>query len=447
MTTILSFIAALSLLVFLHEGGHFLAARWCGVKVKRFAIGFGKPWWSWVDQRGTEWAFGWIPMGGYVSMVDEKEGSVAPEDLPFAYSQKSVGQRAFIIAAGPIANFVAAWFFLSIMLATPHQTWAPVLGPTFPASMAAKAGFQPEDKVISANGKPVRVAEDWQESLMAWALSTKEPLSVVVETKSGEQAIRQLPALPTPIQPVEGWIKGLGWAHVGSLNTTPVLESVSSSGPFANAGLKKGDEIVSIHGVPVKTWSELLLQVGQLGDKTVEVKFRREGQFLTRLVVVDGTKVNGSVFGRVGITAPSPVLDKEWVHLGFVDASIQGAQKTWTLTKLTVQGIGQLLTGQGSADQVSGPIGIAEHAGKSAERGWLSFVSFLAVLSVSLGVLNLLPVPILDGGHLVFLAVEKIKGTPVSIRVERLALSVGVFVIGSLTFMGVINDARKLLGI
>ena len=446
MITIISFVVALMTLVFIHEGGHFLAARWCGVKVKKFSIGFGKPIFSWLDKSGTEWAIGWIPLGGYVSMLDEKEVGIENKDLALAFNKQSILKRMTIITAGPIANFIAAWFILSTMLAVPHQTWTPVLGETYPTSIAYKAGFRGGDTVLVVNGKAVSVMEDWQDSLVQWAISAKDDLVVKVLTSDGKLKEHTLLAPSAPIPPQDGWLKALGWSHIGVLPGIVILEKVEPLGSFGKAGLRKGDIITKIDDTPVNNWGDMLIKIGQNPLKSVNVVAYRGSETITKLVVIEKVTIAGVDLGKVGVSTPVPEVDSKLQHLNFIDAASAGAKKTWMLITLTVDGIRQLLTGSGSSDQVSGPMGIAEQAGKSAESGASQFFSFLAILSVSLGVLNLLPIPVLDGGHLIMLVVEKIKGSPISFKVERLALTVGLFLIGSLTIIGFLNDARKMFG-
>lgn len=446
MTTVIAFIVALTILIFVHEGGHYLAARMCGVKVRKFSIGFGKPLVEWIDGAGTSWSIGWIPLGGYVAMLDGKADGDANEDLSKAFTSKTILQRMFIIAAGPMANFVAAWFILSTMLAIPHQTWTPVLGSTYKSSIAHNAGFRDGDTVLTVNGEAVELMDEWQDALVRWAVAPTSDLSVKVLTAEGKLKINVLPAPEKPIQPQEGWMKALGWAYIGKLPQQVVLGKVENNGPFAKAGIKSGDTINEMNGEAVSGWNDLLVKIGSMPNTKIEIGFTRNGEKLKSFVQTDSLNIAGVVLGRVGVSTPLPEVEKKLKHLNFVQAATDGAKRTVMLIDLTFDGVARLVTGRGSSDQLSGPMGIAEEAGKSAEHGATGFFSFLAMLSVSLGVLNLLPIPVLDGGHLVMLAIEKIKGTPISFRIERLALMAGFVLIGSLTIIGFLNDARKIFG-
>lgn len=451
MTTILAFLGGLGLLVFIHEGGHFFAARWCGVKVKRFSIGFGKPLFKGTDKHGTEWAVGWIPLGGYVAMTDQREGALSPEDEKYAFNTKPVWKRAAILVAGPAANILAAWFFMATLLATPHQTSVAELGPVRQGTVASIAGFEDGDTVRSIVKAGVRTEindlDDWNVSLMEWGVRGDQEILVSVVTRGGEEKNRLLVAPGRSLVPQDGWLKGLGWIHVGRMDTPPKIESLVTNGPLAKAGLHVGDVVMKLDIKETPSWSDFLMTVSAMPGREVPIEYMANGDTLVKTKIkLDSFTVNGVTVGRSGTMAPPSTIESHMKRLGFFESSMRAWKETWTLTQLTVDGIWKLASGKGSSDQVSGPIGIAEHAGKSAGKGISSYLSFLAVLSLSLGIFNLLPIPVLDGGQLVLLAVEKLKGSPMHRSTEAVLMTCGFVVIGGLTLWGILNDTRRMMG-
>lgn len=449
MLTVISFVFALFVLILVHESGHFFAARMVGVKVKKFSIGFGKSLISIRDKSGMEWAMGWIPLGGYVSMLDTRDALENGEskDDPSAFNNKTPIKRAFVMAAGPFLNFFFAWFILSAMLAIPHKTDIPIMGATYEGSVAHKAGFRNGDTILTANGRKIDVIEEWQDVLTEWAISAKYDLDVKVVTENGKIRFYTLPRQEKQIYPEGGWLKAIGWVSVGKFkkNEPVVIDKMDKSGAFAKNGVLIGDKLIKINGEDIDSWNSALLNIGGSPGKEKLFQFQRNEIEIMKKIKIEEYEVSGVKIGKVGIGLPATEKEEVFMHLDFYEASEAGYNKTKMLISLTVDSIVKMLSGQGSSDQLSGPIGIAEEAGKSAKSGITNFLYFLAILSISLGVLNLLPIPVLDGGQLVMIAIEVVKGGPIPIKLEKLAVGLGFLLIGSLTIVGLLNDARKIL--
>ena len=444
MTTLLSFLFALALLVFIHELGHYSVARWCDVKVLRFSIGFGKPLLTWrVGPDRTEWSLSPIPLGGYVKMLDEREdGGVDPKDAHRAFNRQSLGKRCAIVIAGPAANFLLAILLYAVLAMSGLQEPAPVLGAPPAGSAAAAAGIADGDRVLAIDGTRVASFTDLRLRMID-GIVEKRSVELLVAGAGGERSVsvdtRALPAgeLERDFARTLGIELRAGAVTVGS---------VVGGSAAAAAGVLPGDEIVSIDRQPIRRASELIDIVRGAADKPLQFTVRR-GATELQLPVTPRTEADaagGTPVGKIGAALQQRV-EMVTVDLGPVQALTHGAQKTWDMSVFSLRMLGKMVTGALSWKNLSGPVAIADFAGQSAKIGWYAYVAFLALISVSLGVLNLLPVPVLDGGHLVYYALEAIKGRPLSERFMQVTQKVGLAMVACLMIVALFNDLTRLL--
>ena len=445
LTKLLAFLVVLGILVVFHELGHYVVARWCKVKVLRFSIGFGRV--VWARRFGsdrTEWAVSAIPLGGYVKMLDEREGAVAAADLPRAFNRQSVGKRIAIVAAGPIANLVLAvlLFAGTFVAGVPGQR---ALLATPPANTpAAAAGIRDGDLVVAADGVPVK---SWQD--LRWRLlraSGASDIAIDVERPDGARAQRTVSLASVSGAEWEGnFMPALGFrTDLGA----PLIDEALPDKPAARAGIRAGDRIVAIDGEPVRSPAEVAAKTNARPGAAVTFRIVRDGSerdisFTTEVAEQAGRKV-----GIAGVRLKvDPVYAERLsitVRYGLGDALVQGTRKTWELAAFTVRMLGRILIGEASLKNISGPITMADFAGQSAQAGTLVFVGYLALISISLGVLNLLPVPLLDGGHLLYYFAEIVKGSPVSDRAFEVGQRIGMAMLAVLMALALFNDLSRL---
>jgi regulator of sigma E protease len=443
---IFAFVVTLGVLITFHELGHYLVARLAGVKVLRFSIGFGRIIWSRrVGPDATEWALSAIPLGGYVKMVDEREGDVAPADRARAFNRQSVGKRSAIVAAGPLANLLLAVLLLAgtYLVGVPGQR--AVLAAPSPESAAAVAGLAQGDVVTAVDGSPVR---SWQD--LRWRLlhaSGSDAVQVAIDRPGGVHTERRLSLAGVSPDDWEGnFLGALGFKlDLGA----PLVRDVVSGKPAEAAGLRSGDAIVAIDGQPMRSPADVAAATNANPGKSVGFSIRRDGKHLDVALVPEPTEQNGKRVGIAGMRLtidPAAAADLALiVRYGPVDAFVQAAVRTWELSVFTVRMLGRIVTGGASLKNISGPLTMADFAGQSAQAGVLTFVSYLALISISLGVLNLLPVPLLDGGHLLYYLVEIFKGSPVSDRALEVGQRIGMAVLAMLMALALFNDLSRLL--
>lgn len=448
LQTLLATLVTLGILVTIHEWGHFWVARRCGVKVLRFSVGFGKPIWMRVGRDGTEYAVASIPLGGYVKMLDEREGDVPQSQRAQAFNNKPVMQRIAIVAAGPLVNLifaVLAYWFLFVWGVTVVK---PTIGVVEPASLAEQAGLQPELVLTEIDGRAVR---SWEEVNLALASRIGE--EGVMELRAGQPQSGWLKSFSVPLQ---GWsvdlerespLRAFGLQPWQPL-IEPVIGQITPEGAAQAGGLQVGDKVLAVNGEPIADWMALVKVIQVSAGKTLDFLVLR-GQAENNLLITPGTRElgDGSVVGFIGAgVQPYTWPEEHLVDLqqGPIEALVSGFDKTVQMIGLTLDSIRKMVVGVISLNNLSGPITIAKVAGASAASGLESFVSFLAYLSVSLGVLNLLPIPMLDGGHLVYYFVELVRGKPVSERVQAFGLRVGMALLFSLMALAVVNDIARL---
>lgn len=444
---VVGLIVALGVLVTFHEFGHFWVARRCGVKVLRFSVGFGTPLVRWHDRQGTEFVVAAIPLGGYVKMLDEREGDVPAELLDRAFNRKSVFQRIAIVAAGPIANFLLAILFFWVLAMLGSQQIKPIIGSVVANSPAAIAGLASGQEVVAVDGEAVDGWSGVNLQLVRRLGETGELSVAVLEQGSSVPAVHQVR--------ISSWLKnednpdpigGLGiqpWRPA----VAPVIAELDEKGPAKAAGLQIGDLIVTLDGQAVTDWQSVVERVRAKPEAKVALGIERAGRH-EELVLTLAAKGEGKArtgylgAGVAGGQWPADMLRE--VSYGPVAAVGQALSRTWSMSLLTLDSLKKMVLGQLSVKNLSGPITIAKVAGASAQSGVGDFLHFLAYLSISLGVLNLLPIPVLDGGHLLFYMVEWVRGRPLSERVQAWGMQIGISLVVGVMLLALVNDLSRL---
>jgi regulator of sigma E protease len=443
---VLAFVITLGVLITFHELGHYVVARLAGVKVLRFSIGFGRVLWSRrIGPDATEWALSAVPLGGYVKMADEHEGSVAPADLPRAFNRQSVWKRMAIVVAGPLANLLLAvlLFAGTYMVGVPGQR--AVLSPPPPGSPAAAAGLAEGDLVAAVDGEPVR---SWQD--LRWRLlreSGNDRAVLTVERPDGSTSARPLSLSTLASTDWEGnFLSALGLKiDLGP----PLVNEVLPNKPAAAAGLRAGDVILAVDGRPTRSPGDVAAATNAHPGEPLRFAVRRAGGNLDLELTPEASEQGGRRIGLAGMRLavdPAAIAGLSvTVRYGPAEALYQATVRTWELSVFTLKMLGRIVTGNASLKNISGPLTMADYAGQSAQAGMLIFVGYLALISISLGVLNLLPVPLLDGGHLLYYLVEIFKGSPVSDRVLEVGQRIGMAVLALLMALALFNDLSRLL--
>ncbi|GGO78836.1 putative zinc metalloprotease [Marinobacterium nitratireducens] len=447
LTTVLAFVATLGVLVTIHEWGHFWVARRCGVRVLRFSVGFGKPLWSRKGRNGTEYVVAAIPLGGYVKMLDEREGEV-PESLrDQAFNNKPLWARSAIVAAGPVVNLLFALLAYWFMFVAGVNTVAPVIGEVRTDTPAWQAGIEPGGEVVGLDGDPAR---SWEELNLLLVSHIGESRTLSLRVRYNDSAT----PVTYPIR-LDDWsvdierespLRALGLVPYRP-EIPPVLGQLLPDGRAAVAGLQSGDRVLSIDGTAVPDWGALVERVRAAPDVALQLEIERDG--IRRELTLTPARRDGET-GAIGYIGAG-VQAVEWppellrtLRYGPLEAFGVAADKTGQMIGLTLESIWKMLEGVISVKNLSGPITIAKVAGASAASGLESFISFLAYLSISLGVLNLLPIPMLDGGHLFYYGIEALRGRPVSERVQMFGLRVGMAVLFTLMAVAIVNDLMRL---
>jgi len=440
-----AFIIALGVLITVHEFGHFWVARRCGVRVERFSIGFGKALWQRRDKQGTEYVIALIPLGGYVKMLDERVESVPAELRHQAFNNKAIWQRASIIAAGPVANFIFAVFAYWVVFIHGVPGVRPVVGEIVNGSVAAQAQIVSGMELKAVDGIET---PDWDAVRMALIGKIGDAQTVLTVSRFGEEATQQkaVDLRNWQFEPdKEDPVVALGIRPRGPQIETTLAE-VQADSPASVAGLQAGDRIVKVDGQPLTQWQSFVMQVRDNPGKEMVLDVNRNGETVQLHLTPEarpGAKAEGFA-GVIPRVVPLPEAYKTVRQYGAFDAIGEASAKTWQLMKLTVSMLGKLITGDVKLNNLSGPISIAQGAGLSAEYGMIYYLMFLALISVNLGIINLFPLPVLDGGHLLFLAIEKIKGGPVSERVQDFSYRIGSILLVLLMGLALFNDFSRL---
>ncbi|GAB2839467.1 RIP metalloprotease RseP [Pseudoduganella ginsengisoli] len=445
LQTIVAFAVALGTLIIFHELGHYLVARWCGVKVLRFSVGMGKVVWSRkVGPDQTEWAVSALPLGGYVKMLDGRDCDLKglPEkDLAREFTRQSVWKRIAIVAAGPIANFLLAIALFAGLYMVGVAEPAAKIAPPPAASAAGIAGLRGNDLITAINGEKVRVWSEVRWNLIQAVIDKKGAVIDVERPGSGRLELSLHADALTGMDMESDVAAKLGIA----LARPPAkLGDILPGSAAHKAGLRSGDLVVAIDGQPVQDWVAFTNTVRSSGGKLLLFAVERDGRVLTIPVTPDAETKGSVTVGKIGayVAAPTDMIE---VQAGPVEAVVKGAVKVWDTSVMTVKMIGKMLAGEVSWKNVTGPITIADYAGQTARIGMTSYIGFIAFISISLGVMNLLPIPVLDGGLLLYYSLEVLTGRPLPERVGDIAQRIGVGILVTLMALAVFNDVVRLL--
>jgi regulator of sigma E protease len=449
LQNIFSFIIAISILIAVHEFGHFWVARKLGVKVLRYSIGFGKPIWSKTSAiDNTEYVIASIPLGGYVKMLDEREGEVKQEERHRAFNNQSVFKRFAIVFAGPAFNFIFAVIAYWLMFVVGVNGIKPIVGDIRANTPAAYAEFKPGEEIVAIDGKATPI---WDVAMQAFlpAIIQHREVNVEVLTSQGVTTNRTLDfgKVNQEVAP-DVFFEIIGFSPWRpAINA--VVGQVLDDSPAAKAGLQKHDKIVAINDVKIKDWFALVEYVSERPNKELTLSIVRNGQGIDKTLITGTAEIKGKTIGRIGIGPAElgqyPEHMKIYYQYGVIGGINQSVINTWDKSVLMLNMLWKIVTGELSLKNLSGPINIAVYAGQSAGAGVARFLDFLAIVSISLGILNLLPIPILDGGHLMYYVVEIIKGKPVSEKTEEIGQRIGIAILLMLMSLAFYNDIVRLL--
>ena len=448
MTTFLAFITAIIVLVAFHEYGHYWVARRCGVKVLRFSIGFGKILYTWKFAGGeTEWSLSAIPLGGYVKMLDEREGEVKPEELNRAFNRQPVLKRMAIVVAGPMANLLLAIVLYWGLFIYGVPGLKPILGDIPPATPAASAQLQTQQTIVSINGTDT---PSWQEVrwLMLDAVLQGDKAKLEIRTAQGENIQRELDISSVTAADLDSDFMGKLGLQAYLPVVRPVIGKLIEGGVAQRAGLKENDKILSVNGEQIQDWGKWVELVRSHPASLLQVEIARDGYLLNIDLTPETVSEGDKKIGKIGA---APLINQQEfdallteVRYSPIKALGQAVRKTWETSVVSLKMIGRMIVGQVSLKNLSGPVTIADYAGQSAQMGWGAYISFLALISISLGVLNLLPIPLLDGGHLLYYTVELIKGSPVPEALWDVGQKVGMSLLFTMMALALFNDFSRL---
>lgn len=449
MTSILAFIVAIAVLVVFHEFGHYWVARRCGVKVLRFSVGFGKVIYSKrFASSETEWVISAIPLGGYVKMLDEREGVVEQHELHRAFNRQPVLRRMAIVVAGPVANLLLAIVLYWGMFMHGVPGLKPVLGEIAANTPASAAQMQAQETIVSIEGEPMPGWQDVRWTLLHHALQ-KNAVHIEGRTQQGHILQHTLDMSVLAPADLDGdFLPKLG-LKLYQPPIYPIIGQVIEGGVAERAGMRANDRILRVNGSDLVLWKDWVEWVRGHPAQTLHLEIERTGQVIQIDITPDAVEEAGRQVGKIGA---APFIDPQIleamrteVSYGPVPALMQSLRRTWETTTVSLQLLGRMIMGEMSLKNLSGPITIADYAGQSAQMGIIPYVSFLALISISLGVLNLLPVPLLDGGHLLYYTVELFKGSPVSEKAWEIGQRLGIALLASMMALALYNDISRLI--
>ncbi|MCO8087528.1 RIP metalloprotease RseP [Acinetobacter indicus] len=451
MSALFIIVAAILLLgplIAIHEFGHYFVARKLGVKVLVYSIGFGPTVLKWTSKKsGIQYQLSALPLGGYVKMLDEREGNVAEEDLPFAFNRQHPWKRIAIVAAGPLINLVFAIVLFWILFLPSQEQLNTRVGKVLPQTPAAEVNMQPGDRITAVDGTQV---------------STWEKLNFALVDRAGETGTIHIQAnrdgqLQNFQLPIQDFLKDQSQSPLEVLGFTPyrpnipaVVSKLSEDGAAIRQGMKEGDQILAIDGVVMKDWYDVVQVVQASPEKLLKIDVLRQDQRVQLEIMPQAKRDNmGNTTGMLGVQSDPgkitiPEEYKQTIQYSPTEALMMAVDKTGQISSMILNSIVKMVRGLIGLDNLSGPITIAKVAGQSAEMGWQTFISFMALMSVSLGILNLLPIPMLDGGHLVYYFIELIRGKPVSEQIQLVGLKIGMVLLGSMMLLALFNDFMRL---
>jgi regulator of sigma E protease len=447
LTNLFAFVALISILVAVHEYGHFIVGRWSGMKVLRFSIGFGKP--IWIHRGGkdqTEYCVSAIPLGGYVKFLDSREGEVSEADTGRAFDQRPILARIAVLLAGPAFNFLFAVLVYWILMAGGVMVVTPAVGVVEADSYADTAGLEFGDRILKVGDVTV---SQWEPTLVAilGEMVDDGRVPLTLESSDGRQRVATLDVGSDKTRLTEPGVlfDGLGFVP---WQPPAVIAELSDDGAALHSGLAVGDRITSIAGVVIKNFDDLRVAVQPRAGQEVTIEYVRDGREESLDVRLGERIIDGETTGYLGVSWSSDGADAYYQRIVYtpLQSLSAAAERTWMSTVFTVEMLGRMLTGDVSIKNISGPINIAQIAGESAERGWRYFVGILAVISISLGVLNLLPVPVLDGGQIVYQVIEAVKGAPLTERAQIIGQQVGILALLLLMSFAFYNDIARIFG-
>ena len=446
---ITAFVVALGVLIVIHEYGHYLVARLCGVKVLRFSVGFGRP--LWRVRRGrdqTEWVIAALPLGGYVKMLDEHEGPVAPEELHRAFNRQSVWRRIAVVVAGPAANFLLAIAFYWALFVGGVQEAKPVLAAPEPGTVAEASGVARGETILKINGEPVASWQQVRWQLLQLAVERQPARLEVIDAKQ-RLTWRTLDLSRFDLEGFDSDPLARLGLRLNRPDVAPIIGTVVPGSVAEAGGLRAGDRVISIDGGAILVWEDVVKAVRAHPAETLQLQILREGNRIEIRLRPEAVQQNGERFGRIGA---APQVDAgamkdlvATVRYAPWPALVLAFERTWETSAFSLKMLGKMAIGEVSWKNLSGPVTIADYAGQSAQLGIGAYVAFLALISISLGVLNLLPIPLLDGGHLLYYLVEIFKGSPLSERAMELGQRLGLTLLLSLMAFAFYNDLNRLL--
>ena len=449
LKTIIAFIVALLILVSVHEYGHYLVARFFNIKVLRFSIGFGKPFWS-KKKGDTEWCLAPIPLGGYVKMVDTREGEVAPEDLPYAFDKQHPLKRIAVVVAGPLTNLILAIVFFAAAAMFGVVETQPMVGTVVPNSVAERAGIQENIRINAIDGKPVKNFTDVGVELLL-ALDKSQAVLINATDENGAAVEYKIDTQKEKAA-IDAMARGKETFGILPYRQLPVLSGVLKDGAAGKAGLTDGDKIIAINDEPMNSAQIITQKIRQSANKPLSVQYERQGQIATVILTPDSVKetADSPAVGKIGTYWAADEAWNNQVQTAFkpniFQAAAIGSKQTVEYSWLTLKFFGKMLVGQASIKHISGPGTIAEMAGKTVERGIQPYIAFLALVSLSLGVLNLMPIPVLDGGHFLYYAIEWLRGKPLSLQVQEFGVRLGIAALSLLMIIAFFNDFMRWFG-
>jgi regulator of sigma E protease len=462
MTTFFSFLLTIGILVVIHEYGHYQVARWCGIRVLRFSIGFGKPLWQKTSVKtGTEFIIAAIPLGGYVKMLDERELKQEREDpqseeplvqytedeLKHAFNRKTVYQRIAVVLAGPVANLLLAIFLYWLLFMDGITGMKPVIGNVLQDSLASQANLKKGDMIYKIDGEYVKT---WQDARWLLLNQSLEKKSVEIETinTAHESHVNQL-SFDTLNKDIEVDILQKLGVEMARPEVPAIIGEIIPDSAAQTAGFKSGDQIISIDNIDINDWENVVNYVKDSPKKQLQFKVLRNGKYFKVKATPGAVIENGKTIGRLGASVK---LDKEAFDALLIDVKYtpyeslaKAISKTWETAIFSLKMLGNMVAGNVSWKAISGPVSIASYAGESANLGLKAFLGFLALVSISIGVLNLLPIPVLDGGHLMYYIAEILKGSPVSEHVMMAGQKIGITLLGILMVVALFNDISRYM--